>query len=239
MHLRDAIKTLHADRTWWQKVLIGGALMSTLFGYPLAAGLVVESLDNTRKGFPTPLPPWVELSTRYILGLFGFLIDFTFYILPLFVAGALFFCSGFIVVLTRVEPLFPIVTRFGAVALGATFVSMFLLGVSPIGRLLFLQDSAPEQAMSLASLREALRPAAWRVYAQARLASLPAYLPLVVLVALFVLVLPSGLPFSWLIGLILYWLIMCAQLYAHLLVIQLYAAAESELQRRGIERPLT
>ena len=66
--------------------------MLTLVGYPWAAGLVVESLDNTRKGFPTPLPPWRDWFNRYIIGLFAALIDFIYFLLPLLAAGLLLFC---------------------------------------------------------------------------------------------------------------------------------------------------
>ena len=87
MSLRAAIANIHNDRLWWRKILIGGALMLTIVGYPLAEGLVVENLDNARKGFPTPLPPWREWFTRYITGLFALLIDFVFFFLPILVAG--------------------------------------------------------------------------------------------------------------------------------------------------------
>ncbi len=238
MSLREALRVIHADRDWWQKVLIGGALMCSLFGYPLGAGLVVESLDNTRKGFPTPLPPWVDWSTRYIIGLFAFLIDFFYFILPLFVAGILFFCVGFGVVLARTEAIFNAFSGFGGLMLISLLLAMFLASASPVGRLMFIQDSTPENAMSIKSLQEALRTQAWGVYVRARLISLPAYLPFILFITLLVLVIPSGLPFTWLIGLLLYWLIMSSLLYAHLIVMQIYAGAERELQQRGLERPL-
>jgi hypothetical protein len=238
MSLREAVRVIHADRDWWRKVLIGGALMASLFGYPLAAGLVVESLDNTRKGFPTPLPPWVDLSTRYIIGLFAFLIDFFYFILPLFVAGVLFFCVGFGVVLTRTEPMFTAVTGFGGSFLIALLLAVFFAGASPVGRLVFIQDSSPENAMSIKSLQEALRPKAWTTYLRARLISLAAYIPFILCITLLVLVIPSGLPLTWLIGLLLYWLTMSSLLYAHLIVMQIYAGAEQELQQRGLERPI-
>jgi hypothetical protein len=90
--------------------------------------------------------------------------------------------------------------------------------------------------MSLKSLQEALRAGARGVYLRARLISLPAYLPALVIGTLLVLVVPSGIPFSWLIAIVLYWLLMSALLYAHLIVAQIYAGAERELQERGLER---
>ena len=71
MTLRSALATIHRDPHWWRKMLIGGALMATVVGYPWVAGLEIESLENTRKGFPTPLPRWREWVTRYIAGLFA------------------------------------------------------------------------------------------------------------------------------------------------------------------------
>jgi hypothetical protein len=236
MSLPQAFRTLHADRSWWRKVLIGGALMCSLGGYPFAAGLVIESLDNTRKGFPTPLPPWGDWSSRYILGLFAFLIDFLYFILPFFIGGLLFFCVGLAAVLSHAEEGFGAITGFGGLVIISVVVLMFLLGVSAVGRLVFVGDGSPENAMSLKSLQEALRAGARGVYLRARLISLPAYLPALVIGTLLVLVVPSGIPFSWLIAIVLYWLLMSALLYAHLIVAQIYAGAERELQERGLER---
>jgi hypothetical protein len=236
MSIRDAVRTLHSDREWWKKILIGGAFSCTLLAYPLAAGLVVESLDNTRKGYPTPLPAWVELSSRYVLGLLAFLIDFLFFVVPFFIAGLLFFCFGLFTVLSGTGGSFNPVSTFGGLLLLATIASLFLSGVSAVGRLVFVQDSSPEKAMSAASLREALRPKARGVYLRARLISLPAYLPMLFFGTLLVLLIPSGLPFSWLFGLLLYWFFMSSLLYAHLLVIQVFAGAEAILEQRGLQR---
>jgi Protein of unknown function (DUF4013) len=236
MSLRAALRVLHADRDLVRKVLIGGALMSSLFGYPFACGLVIESLDNTRKGYPTPLPPWGDWSSRYILGLFAFLIDFIYFFLPFFLAGLIFFCAGLVSVIGQTIGIFNPVISFVVVSLGAWLVAILLSGVSAVGRLIFVQDSSPEQAMSIASLREALRPAARGVYLRARLVTLPAYLPALIFGALIVLVVPSSLPFSLLIALLLYWLMMSALLYAQLVTIQVYAGADAELQRRGLDR---
>src|SRR5215210_7295314 len=94
MNLRAAVATIHNDRLWWRKILIGGALTLTIVGYPWAEGWVIESLDNTRKGFPTPLPLWREWSVRYISGLFAVLIDFVFFLLPVLAVGLLLFCGA-------------------------------------------------------------------------------------------------------------------------------------------------
>ena len=236
MNLLTALRNIHADRLWWRKILIGGALMLTILGYPFAAGMVVESMDNSRKGYPTPLPPWGDWSSRYLIGLFSWLIDFLFFALPLLVAGFLFICVGIGSVIVRSEGL---AAAFAPLIVGivATFqILMFLSGVSPVGRLIFIQEGSPEHAMSAEALREALRPGAWPIYARARFASLLAYIPFLLIVAVIVPV--AGLQFMLALPatIVLVWLALCALLYAHLAVGQLYAAADRELEARGLGR---
>lgn len=238
MSLRAALATIHRDPHWWRKILIGGALSCTLLGQPFAQGMTMESLDNTRKGYPTPLPLWHDWSTRYVIGLFAVLIDFLFYVLPFFVAGLLFFCVALTAVISRDEGIVRIFTTICLSALGLFELAMFLIGVSPVGRLVYVDEGSPEKAMSGKTLREALRPGARAVYARARLQSLPAYLPVLVLLGVFWTALQSSFPFVWLILLVLYWLLMSALLYAHLVVLQIYAGAEQELRERNLERPI-
>jgi hypothetical protein len=236
MSLRQAIGTIHADRQWWLKILISGALTLTLIGYPFAAGFEVESLDNTRKGFPTPLPIWSDWSTRYIIGLFAALIDFLYYVLPLFVVGMLFFCVGLASVLTHNAEIVTFYTRLSALVLAIVTIGSFLVSVSPVGRLVYVDDGAPEAAMSAKTLAEALRSGARGTYLRARLVSLPAYIPALVLFGLAILAAFSSLPLVWLIVLILTWLTLSALSWAHLVVLQIFAGAERELQERGTQR---
>jgi len=223
MSLRAAVANIHTDRLWWRKILIGGALMLTIVGYPWAEGLVVENLDNARKGFPTPLPPWRDWSTRYITGLFAVLIDFVFFVLPILVAGMALFCVA--VVFLAAGSAGSWLIGIGGVVLLYQLV-MFALGVAPIGRLIYVEQGFAEDAISTRPLREALRPGARDVYARARLASLPAYLPGLLLAGLMWLVSSSGVPGAGLLILLLLWLLASAVLYAHLLVVQIYALAE-------------
>src|SRR5215213_9037866 len=102
MKLRRALASIHRDPDWWRTVLIGGALMATVVGYPWAAGFEIESLENTRKGFPTPLPHWSDWANRYVIGLLAVLIDIMFFVLPVFGFGLLFLCIGGILAITRV-----------------------------------------------------------------------------------------------------------------------------------------
>lgn len=222
MNLKLALATIHRDRQWWRKILIGGALMLTVVGYPWAAGLVMESLDNTRKGFPTPLPPWREWSLRYLIGLFAVLIDFLFFVLPLLVIGLLLICVGAaLAVGSAAQPGWLTLAALGALLVYP--LGVFAASISPVGRLLYVEGGHIEDALSLRTARAALAPRARRVYLWARLQSLPAYLPALLLGAASYMV-------GWPLGIIPLWLALSALLYAHLVVVQLYAAAESDVK---------
>lgn len=236
MNLRTALSNIHSDPYWWRKILIGGALMGTLVGYPFGAGLMMESLDNSRKGYPTPLPPWIDLSTRYVIGLFAVLIDFLFFVVPLFVTAILFFCMAIFVTISGTASLVYWSISVGGGLLLAFEVFMFVASVAPVGRLIYVDEGGPEKAMSSESLREALRAGARRVYARARLISLPAYLPWLALTGMLWWMVQATFPWAWLLTLILLWLWFSALLYAHLVVAQIYAGAERELRERGLER---
>src|SRR6185436_9442026 len=182
MNLRSALSTIHRDPHWWRTMLIGGALTATVVGYPWVAGFEIESLDNTRKGFPTPLPRWSDWANRYVFGLLAVLIDLMFFVLPVFGFGLLFLCGGGILAISGVGWM-----RWLAPASLAALLlyqlAIFALGVAPIGRLIYAQDGEIEAALSLRPLREARRPAARAIYWRARLLSLPAYLPVLLLLA--------------------------------------------------------
>jgi hypothetical protein len=236
MNVLTAVRNIHADRLWWRKTLIGGALMMSILGYPFAAGLVVENMDNARKGYPTPIPPWGDWSSRYLIGLFSWLIDFLFFALPLLVAALIFFCVGIGSVIGRSEGTAGVITPLiiGAVTLFQAL--MFLTGVSPVGRLIFVQEGSPENAMSAETLREALRGGAWSVYARARIASLPAYLPLALLVLCLWGALQAPFSIALPLAVALVWLVFSALFYAHLAVAQVYAEADRLLESRGLGR---
>lgn len=237
MDLRTAATTIHSDPLWWRKTLIGGALLMSIVGAPFAGGWIVESLDNSRKGFPTPLPPWFDWWSRWLIGMFAGLIDFLFYGMPFLVAIVVFFCVAFSSVISGSPELANQVLGVLAVVMSAYIVLVFISGVSIVGRLMYVQDASPEHAMSVRAMREALRPGARGVYFRARLASLPAYLPAVLLGALAYLAASRlTVPGTWLITLLLVWLTLSAVLYAHLIVVQIYVAAERELDRRGLTR---
>jgi hypothetical protein len=223
MNLRSALATIHRDPHWWRTVLIGGALMATVVGYPWVAGLETESLENTRKGFATPLPRWSDWANRYVIGLLAVLIDIVFFVLPVFGFGMLFLCGGVILAISDVgwvSWLVPV----GLAALLLYQLAMFGVGVAPVGRLIYVEAGRIEDALSMRPLRQALHPAARAIYRRARLQSLPAYLPALLLFA------ANWLAF-WPLTLLLIWLSLSALCYAHLVVVQLYAAADAEARR--------
>ena len=220
MTLRSALSTIHRDPHWWRTVLIGGALMATVVGYPWVAGLEIESLENTRKGFATPLPRWGDWANRYVIGLLAILIDIMFFVLPVFGFGLLFLCGGGILAIIGVGWTIWLVPA-GLAALLLYQLAMFAIGVAPVGRLIYAEAGNIEDALSARPLREAPRPAARAIYRHARLQSLPAYLPALLLFAL------SWLA-AWPLALLLIWLGLSALCYAHLAVVQLYVVAERE-----------
>ncbi len=222
MNLRTALATIHRDPLWWRKILIGGALMLTVIGYPWAAGLEMQSLENTRKGFPTPLPPWREWSLRYLIGLFAILIDILFFGLPIFAFGLLFLCIGALLLSSNSTAL----AWFTQVSLAVVLLyqlAVFIAGVSPIGRLIYADTGRIEEALGIRPVRKVLEPRVRWIYLRARFQSLPAYLPALLLGV-------AGRFIGWPFNLLMLWLACSALFYAHLVVVQFYAAAESDVK---------
>jgi hypothetical protein len=220
MTLRSALSAIHRDPYWWRTVLIGGALMATIVGYPWVAGLEMESLENTRKGFAAPLPRWHDWANRYVIGLLAVLIDILFFVMPVFAIGLLFLCGGGILAIAGGAG----VMWLAPAALAALLLyelAVFAAGAAPIGRLIYAEEGRIEDALSARTLREARRPAARALYRRARLQSLPVYLPALLLLGASWL---AGWPF----GLLPLWLALSALCYARLAVVQLYVAADSQ-----------
>lgn len=232
MNLSTALHNIHADSAWWRKVLLGGALSLTLFGAPWSAGLVVESMDNVRKGYPTPLPPSVDFWTRYIIGLFAILIDFFFFALPLFGFGLLLLVASAVLALGQTGSPAMASLVAGAVVAAAfvCLLALFLGSVAPVGRLMYVTGGNVEPALSAQPLRAAWAPERRGVYAQARIQSLPAYLPLLVfVVSMWAVGSFSAFAGQALLLGVLLWLAASSLLYAHLVVAQLYGDAERHL----------
>lgn len=225
--LRRAAATVHADPRWWLHCLGYGFAAATGLGLPLAVGFVLESFDNSRKGYPTPLPPWSDPFTRVLSGFFALMIDFSFFILPLLLGGMLAaFASIAIILISGSTTLLGPALSLIALLSGGTVVGFWLGSVAPLARLLFVHDGQIELALSSKPLHMALERRRGPRFLRARLASLGGYLPAVGLAVVTVaLARPSfaGQTLAVALGL---WLTMAALVYAHLIVVQLYVAAE-------------
>lgn len=234
--LRQALRAVHGDRGWWHKAALGGLLLLSVVGYPLADGFLMQSTENSKRGYPTPLPPWNDWGVRYIIGLLGLLIELTFFVLPALLTGVLLFCIGAAIALTAAPPLASTLLLAVALLLGCYLLAAFALSLAPIARLLYADEGSIEDALGALPLREATAPASRWAYARARLASLPVYLPPLLLAATTLLVARSATPLAGLLTLLLAWLAASALFYARLVTMQLYIDAEQSLRRAGIPR---
>jgi hypothetical protein len=235
--LRKALAIVHSDKAWWQAVGIGGLASMTIFGYPLAAGLIVEHMENTRKGFASPLPPFIDWSTRWLMGLFASLIDFLFYIMPLMVAALLFFCGGLTLLMRSSATGQEVLVWSFVVGLGGWWLVMFLSGVSAVGRLVYLDDSGPERALTGFPLREAFRAGARGYYLRARIASLPVYIVPVALAMLFPTLLNVGGWIGQVGALVLAWLCLSSLVYANIVTMLVYHQVDQALAQTPYVRP--
>jgi hypothetical protein len=197
---------------------------------------VMESLDNSRRGYPTPLPPWSDPSLRWLTGLFCLLIDFAFFVLPLLIGAMLLVCAS--LGLALAGPAGAAWTAPVLVGLllcaGLVSAALFLVGASPVGRLLFAHEGRVEEAISAAPLRRATHPARRGLFWRARLASLPAYLPALLLAGGTLALTARAFPGQALFVAVGAWLALAALVYAHLVVVQLYVAAERAAERRAL-----
>lgn len=232
LSLRHALATVHRDQFWW--LHCGGYGLATLvgLGLPLAAGFVMESLDNSRRGFASPLPPPGNVTVRSLTGLFALLIDFAFLILPILIGTMLLFVTGIVMLLAGVtdETIIQRVTTSVVFGTGMVVVLLFLSSVAPAGRLRFAREGHIEDALRSATLRWTLGRANRRTFFRARLLSLVAYLPAVLLGTLVVGLARITFPGHMIVLGLGLWLILSAIIYAHLVVVQLYVSAERQIQ---------
>jgi hypothetical protein len=150
-----------------------------------------------------------------------------FFLLPLLISAVLLFCVAVVFLVSNGATGWLSIV---GVALLLYELAMFAIGVAPVGRLIYVEQGYAEEALSARPLRMALRPGARRVYARARLSSLPAYLPALLLAAAAWAAAHSDLAGAGVAVLLLLWLAASALLYAHLVVAQLYGAAERTAQ---------
>ncbi len=231
IQLRNAIRTIHADRDWWKKVLIGGALWITLMGWPLVEGHQLESIENSQRGFPTPLPPWHAWGDKAVIGIFALVVDFFFFLFPVLLAGVLLLCGTLGAALIAGVGAIRSVALVVLLPLAVYLLVVWLLGVSAVSKQRYVEDGDLGTILSFTIIREQMEPTARGPYLRARLLSLPAYL---LALAVFLLSLPvAGV--SVLAALVVVWLAFSLLTYARLLAIQLYLAATQEVATRKFE----
>jgi hypothetical protein len=240
-YLPTAIRNLHSDRSWWRVVLIGGLLMNSLVGLPLAVGLVIESMENSRNGYPVPLPPWADLGTRYLIGILGLLIDFVMFVLPALVGVALMVCVVVALLLGGGESgqqgnTYNIVAQTMLGLLGLFELAVILSSASPVARLLYIESGQLPEVLGAGPARVALTAPARSIYLVARFQSLPIYIPSGLIAVLAWQALLAEFPGHILVGLVLIWLSLSALLYAHLIVAQVYALAEQDVRVLEMQR---
>jgi hypothetical protein len=194
-------------------------------------------MENTRKGFASPLPPFIDWSTRWLMGLFASLIDFLFYIMPLMVAALLFFCGGLTLLMRSSATGQEVLVWSFVVGLGGWWLVMFLSGVSAVGRLVYLDDSGPERALTGFPLREAFRAGARGYYLRARIASLPVYIVPVALAMLFPTLLNVGGWIGQVGALVLAWLCLSSLVYANIVTMLVYHQVDQALAQTPYVRP--
>jgi hypothetical protein len=234
LSLRAAITTLARDHSWPLKALLYGALALSLLGLPLAVGFILDSIDNSRRGYAYPLPPWTDWTIRGLSGILAMLIDFVFFVLPVIAGGMLMICVSVGMLASNAgDPAATSQTLTLLAALcGVILLGIFLCGAAPLGRLLFAQDGRIEDALSMRPLQLATSRGAGPIFLRARLLSLPAYLPAALLAAGAYALSRLSFPGQTLAMLIAAWLVASAIVLAHLIVAQLYVAAERELMRQ-------
>ncbi len=230
--LRTALATIGRDRGWWHKLLVGGLLALSGIGLIMVEGYSVESLDNTRNGFPTPLPRWRDWSLKAIQGLFGLIIDFFYFVFPVLLGGLLWGCAAIGLAIFGGSA----ITRVASVVIVAVvllwLVTMWLLGVSVVAKQFYVREGVPRDALSAAPIRTVLASNARPLYFRARLHSVPPYF---VAAALVFAAWYSQRWGTW-PALLLLWIALAALLGARLVAIQLYGAATQQLERRRLEQ---
>ena len=229
--LPTAVTTIHKDQAWWSKILIGGAVWTTIVGWPIAEGFQLESIDNTQRGFPTPLPRWNLISDKAVLGIFAIVIDFFYFLFPVVCGGIVFFCGTLAFGLGGNPMAARIVAWSTLGPLCLYLIVVWLAGVSAVAKQRYVEGGDLAEVLSGALVRQLLQAPARAKYLRARVHSLPAYFVAVLtLIGGFVLIGETPLG-----ALAVVWLGLGALLYARLITIQLYAEAGREVERERFE----
>ena len=227
----SAWRTIHADPSWWKKILVGGALLLTFVAWPIVEGFQLESIENTQRGYPTPLPRWNEIGGKIVVGLFALVLDFFFFVFPLLITGIVLFCSTLFIGLSNGGMTSGIIASVITVVAGGYLLGVWMLGASPIAKLRYVKDGNLEQTISGAFIRSLARKPHRKVYFRARLRSLPFYF-----VACALLIAAGFVGrYNGYAGIIVGWLGASAIFYARLVTIQLYDAATKAWEHQRFE----
>jgi hypothetical protein len=225
--LTTALRIIHADGEWWRKVAAGGALWATIVGWPIVEGYQLESLENSQRGFPTPLPLWHGFANKAVVGIFALVIDFFFFVFPVLIGGMAIFCGTLAATLSGGEQVARPIALSGFGIMCIYMLLVWMTGASAVAKQRFVLAGDLQQALSASLIRELLRAPARGPYLQARLQSLPLYLPVAILVWLTW----SAGAWSWGLALIVGWVTLSLLVYVRLATIQLYLAATREVER--------
>lgn len=231
--LRTAVQTVLADREWWRKALVGGLLWLSLVGWPIVEGYQLESIENSQRGFPTPLPRWYAFADKMVVGIFALLIDFFFFVFPVLLGGMVLFCGVLTIGLSGNQLAARASLLAGPLLIGLYVFVAWLSGASAVARQRYVLGGDLQQALSAGLIRELFRAPARGPYLRARLESLPPYLLASMLLILGVLLMQT----AWLGGLIVLWLGVSSVLVARLITIQLYLAATRQVERIRFDLP--
>ncbi len=225
--LKAALGNIHRDRHWWYKVLVGGALLTSVVGWPIAEGYQLESIENIQRGFATPLPRWADWSTKLLIGFFGIIIDFFFFAFPSLLGSFGVLVASLIVGIWIEGPLRQTITVGLAILVAVYVVLVWTSSAGIVSKVQFVHDGGIGAALETKLVLQGLRPPALPAYGSARLQTLPFYV-----IALVIVVLGWTVPLNGWIRLGVIWLGMSSLFYARLIAVQLYAAAVAELARR-------
>lgn len=230
-NLRGAIKIIHSDPAWWQKMLGGGALWLSLVGWPFVEGHQLESIENSQRGFPTPLPRWTDFGTKGLVGFFAIIIDFFYFVLPVLGGSIVLFCGTVAVELAGAGTVGYIVPRAILVLTALYMLAIWVAGASAVAKQRYVAGGDFADILSSTLVREILSGPDRALYVRARVLSTPAYLLALGLLALAYLLLRWNLLVALLVG----WLAFSTLVYARLVTIQLYLDATRTAERRRFD----
>ena len=234
--LREGIRAVLADRRWPLKIGAGGALMLTLVGIIFPQGFLIEHLENSRRGFRTPMPLWHQWLDKAVMGLLAVVFDFVYFVLPIFVTLILLFCAIFPLLFNE-DASSSLTVTVMVVVLGLVLGLSFALSLSQLAKVSFSRDGEIEQNIGGRLVRRALNPLNRGLYLQARLITLPLYIPALLLGGgLFVLISRLATPI-WLV-LLVAWLMTSVLFWAWAVVGQVYLAAVQIAEDREIDQRL-